>query len=143
MANKVTVEQINRCCGAYLMHSFDRMVEPITLSRFRQIYNGSATDEQHKAWLKDNCETLEEHKKRIRFQVSTFQSDWKNKKAYFLAITNSKEKQAGVDEILLDLGFEVLVPTMKNPTGTDITMFIYHLLPRKKEETKSVLKKAA
>lgn len=92
-------------------------------------------DEQNKI---RGHETQEQYLDRIKERLRHFVKEFTNKKAYFLAVLNSTER-ASLHEIFLDEGFEVLIDETKNPTGSTITTYVYHLLPRQKKVVKSAL----
>lgn len=149
MVQAVSNKQIDLCCGVYFLSNFFKNEDPYKISQWgateydRKRYNPNLVIDQKYVdkFNKDNGrETKDEYHSRIRTSLINAIDSLKNKKSYYLAILNSIEvKQIG--DIFLDLGFEVLVPETKNPTGSAITMYIYHLLPREKKAVTSVIKK--
>lgn len=137
MVNAVLNEQMKNCCGVYFLNNFFANPLPVTIETYgkteaerKRNYGGLITqayvDEHNKI---NKSETTEEYHKRIRKSLQDNISGFTNKKSYFLAILNEAESK-DIESILLDVGFEILVPLTKNPTGSAITLYIYHLLPR-------------
>ena len=60
------------------------------------------------------------------------------KRSYILITLNPKELQ--LHNILLECGFQILVPETRNPNGTSITTYIYYLMVEAKPQ-ESILKK--
>lgn len=135
--HKVVTEQLKNCCGIYLMNHFFKHHDPYKVSDYStydQKYYGvdqKFIDARNAA---EFTETDEQYQNRIRPEVQAQVSSLKNKKSYIIAVLNSEEIKSGAEEVLLDEGFEVLVPETKNPTGSSITFYICHLLPQAKDK---------
>lgn len=138
MAHIVVNEQLKNCCGIYLLHDFFPNALPVkieiwgrTEAERKRNYPRLTIDQKYvDKYNKDQGnETPEEYKTRIRTSLEIQIMGYTNKKSYFILVLNESESKS-IEDILLDLGFEILVPLTKNPTGSAITMYIYHLLPR-------------
>lgn len=155
MVNKVEITTIQNCCGALVLYNFFKNPDPWTKETYSNAlgwsentwnYYGIKTfpqveDYLAKKHIEFGCEVLDEYKIRIRNSVEQWIETYKGKRSYILITLNSKEKELGAEDVLLGLGFEVLVPQTNNPNGTNITLYIYHLLPKVQEEVKSILSK--
>lgn len=141
--HKVMIQDFPRCCGAFIIHTFDTRYTPKNLKDYHSNVNPLGTQQEFETYVKKNCETPEEYQNRITSQVNYWIATYKDRKSYFLAITNEVEKKHGTEEILKDLGFEVVIPETRNPTGTKITTWVYHLLPKEKDKKESIFKKRA
>lgn len=140
---KVSVHDFYGCCGIKILYNFGT-APAYNLGSYRSATgNYSTTQAQLDKYNDDNCETSKEFAERLGGQLKALQKEWASKKSYFLAVTNQIEEQNGAGKILLDNGFEVLVPETRNPTGSLITTYIWHLLPKPAADQKSSLKKKA
>jgi hypothetical protein len=138
VTNALLNEPIKNCCGVYLLNNFFANETPWTIEKWGRdeaerkryyptlIIDQAFVDKSNKL---AGRETKEEYKTRIRTGLEHAINTLKNKKSYYLAILNELEAKE-IEPILLDLGFEILVPLTKNPTGSAIVLYIYHLLPR-------------
>lgn len=149
MVNSINSEQMKNCCGVYFLHNFFPNPLPTTIQAYgsteaerkRNYPTFTITQEWVDIQNKNNGnETPEQYKKRIRTDLEGKISGLTNKKSYYLAILNEGESKQ-IEDIFLEVGFEILVPLTKNPTGSAITLYIYHLLPRPvvKKVVKSVI----
>lgn len=138
----VQIRQMDYCCGAYFLFDFATGGERWALTQTRQYYGRNSLTQEEADKLNDQSfrESKKDHHSRVRTSIQEHINTWTMKKSYLLAITNKLEKDQGVEEILKDLGWEVMIPETRNPTGSSITMWVYHLLPKVKEKTKSALK---
>ena len=131
---KVILENHPLCCGIYLLKDLTRGPDPeiYTLTYLAQrIFGHTPTQERADAYIKEmNCETDLEYKTRIDKQVGDYVKQFTNRKSYLLCVLNTKEIEFGAEEILLKHGFEVVIPHTRNPTGSGITMYACHLLPK-------------
>lgn len=142
-------EQLKNCCGIYLLHNFFKNEEPVTVEYWgrteadrKRNYPAINIDQVYvdKVNKDGGRENKEQYLERIRTKVTGFVNKLKNEKAYYLAVLNEQEAKQ-IEHILLDCGFEILVPLTKNPTGSSIITYICHLLPRpiKKKVVQSVI----
>jgi len=144
MPYSIQVEQQKRCCGIYLIHTFEKNPDPKKLSDYTEHYkkyygvNQAFLDRWNS---NEKAETIDEYKTRVEKKLKALIKEYWLKKSYFLVHLDKLEND-NLEQIFLDLGFEVLVPMTKNPTGTSIITYIYHLLPKENpKEVKSILKK--
>lgn len=136
----VRISDFIHCCGVFIIYGFDCKVIPKDFADYQRRLYRCGTEEDYKNYLK-NIEELPEFQKRVRAELQMHMATYKNLKSYLVAITNTLEKEYGVEDILKEEGWEVLVPETRNPTGSKITMWIYHLLPREKTPVKSAIKR--
>lgn len=124
------LSEVENCCGAFLVVNFDYF-KPIQLSDYSQFnrvqYN--ITEEALKARnLLEGRETPEEYRKGMTARIQGWIKEWKGKKPYLLAWLNTQQIKDGAEDVLFDLGFEVLIPKMYNENGgTAITGYIFWL----------------
>jgi hypothetical protein len=141
---KVKLEALKDCCGALLMHDFFTTGRSLTLNTWTESqrdYYKITQEWVDKKNKEENRESTEEYRNRLDTEIKFYINCYKGKKSYILAFLNVSEIELGIEEILLDNDFEVLVPETYNPTGTRITMYIHHLQPRSKSKVTSVLGK--
>jgi len=140
MAYQPLLSNFTNCCGIYIPNTFFKN-EPKTAKDLGLPEGYSDTVDRVKAYniVNDYFESSdEEWAKRIRKYLEDLIKEWDRKKSYFLAVLNAKEKEV-LEPVFLSLGWEILVPETRNPTGTTITLYIYHLLPKENKEVKSIL----
>lgn len=149
--HKVNLVAFEQCCGIKIISNlFDNI--PWTfkgdgygdpLQRTVGTYNGyksqKSVDDLYNIPNK-RTETMESYRDRIRNEVKDWQKAYLVTKSYLLLVLNRQQEQE-IGDVIRELGFEVLVPETKNPTGTSITLYIYHLIPRNSEPVKSILSK--
>lgn len=144
--HKVTLSEAPNCCGYFIMNHFFKHRNPYSIHDWTESerkyygYDQKWIDARNQ---QEYTETKEAYHKRLTAEIGAFTTSYKSKKCYFIAVLNALEITEGADQVLLDIGFEELIPNMKNPTGTNITMYVYHLLPKTKKKVESVLKKAS
>lgn len=139
MAYTPTLSNFPQCCGIIVPNLFfknePKTAEDLNVEGFSDAqervtrYNtmSNLTESSDEAWVK-----------RIREFLEKWCKDYQGKRSYFLLTLNAKEAEV-LEPVVLDLGFEILVPDTHNPTGTSFTLYIYHLLS--KNEIKSILGK--
>lgn len=140
---KINTKQIIECCGAILLYSFHKCRNPHKLSDYSRIdreFYGYTQKMINKWNACEYTEVKDTYITRIKQEVETIQKEYKSKKSYLIAFLNDEEIGNGAEEVLLDLGFDIAIPRTKNPTGTAITQYVFHLLPKPKQH-KSVIKK--
>lgn len=139
---KIQCKQMDACCGVYFLWDFTQKPAAYTLVQFgqtekdrenyaRMYYPGTKIDQ---AWVDkknaaDGREDKEGYRARIKSELETYIANLKNKKSYYLAILNPIEA-AQIEDVLLDVGFEIAIPSTKNPTGSAVITYVCHLLPR-------------
>jgi hypothetical protein len=141
---KVQVGSIVDCCGAILLYSFHKHHDPYKLSDWSEYDQETYGINQKHVDAKNQSEfteTQKEYQIRIKKEVEIQQKNYDKKKSYLIVFLNDLEISSGAEEVLLSLGFEISIPRTKNPTGTAITQYVYHLLPKEAQKQKSVLKK--
>lgn len=137
MAYKPALGNFPLCCGIVIPHTFYKN-NPRTA---QDLGYGNSTDAERAAARYNlngefNETSDEAWVKRIREFLEQWCKEYQGKKSYFLLTLNAKEAEV-LEPLMLDLGFEILVPDTHNPTGTSFTLYIYHLLS--KNEVKSIL----
>lgn len=146
MVNRVTLDPFTNCCGIFNLNNFFQnkpyiWKDPATsFHPTYGYYSQKDVDEKYNIPQGFTEDTEEKWVKRVKREVTDWIKAYNNRKSYLLAAMNAEESKV-LEETFLDLGFEVLVPETKNPTGTSITLYIYHLLPRNSEPVKSILSK--
>lgn len=144
MAHKVTLTLFTNCCGIYnLNHFFQNkpylwQQNGTDFHPYAGYFSQKDVDEKYNIPQGLTEDTEDKWVSRVKKEIQQWIDAYKNKKSYFLAAMNSEESKV-LEKTLLDLGFEILVPETKNPTGTAITLYIYHLLPRDSKPVKSIL----
>lgn len=135
---KVILENHPLCCGIFLLKDLSREPDAAVYTDEylrRNVFGRDPTPEQREKYIASiHCETDEEYKTRIDKQVGDFVKSYAKKKSYLLCVLNTKEIKYGAEEILLKHGFEVVIPHTRNPTGSGITMYACHLLPKDNRE---------
>lgn len=140
--------QMTKCCGILINHSFEKLADPISNSHMSDSVKKATghTDDYVKHYNKNHAETLEQWPKRILEYLKRHIKELKGDKSYTLAALN-KEENDYLGQAFLDAGFEVLVPMMKNPSGTEIILYVHYHIQKPWEEKKvvrkSIIKKAS
>jgi len=144
MAYSITLGTLPDCCGALVLHRFFKNTEPLRLEQYTENHKKEFGINQ--AWIdsKNMVNLAEDNngwKNRVKTALHSHIDQWKLKKSYILVTLNEKEETV-IGEVFRDVGFEVLVPMTKNPSGSAIILYIYHLLPKNAAPVESILKKA-
>lgn len=135
---QLKIENILACCGIFGISRLQKRsnptdfasLGPMNLGEYKAIY-GAETPEDFKELNKlQGRETLEEYRERIYRFLKTKTASLKGIKAYIVMILNDGELKNLEEDKILEMGWEILVPRMKNPSGTWITMYIFYLVPK-------------
>jgi hypothetical protein len=150
LVNTIEIKEYPQCCGMYILTNFFRNVEPVdpNISCCKGRACKSCLD-AYQISLKA-MESDDLYHKRIRDETIKHVKAYIKRKAYLLATLNEKEEQAGIGDILREIGFTTLLPMTKNPTGTSIVSYSYDLrnplsaevIEGPKKPVKSVIKKS-
>lgn len=139
MAYEPRIAEMYDCCGIIVPYRFFK--NPGYRAPGWYITNGYTKDkDEDERMTKEHnvsacAENEEEWIERVKTYLLKQQTDWQNKKSYLLVTLNGKENKV-LGDMILSIGFEVLVPMTRNPGGSEIILYIFHLLP--KEEKKEV-----
>jgi hypothetical protein len=141
MAYNPIISGFTNCCGIIIPNNFFKN-EPKTA---KDLGIEGYSDEQERVTkynAKNNLTEVSDEAwaKRIRDFLKTWCREYQGKKSYFLLTLNAKEAEV-LEPVVLDLGFEILIPSTHNPTGTSFTLYVCHLLPKEKQEVKSIFSK--
>lgn len=139
LANYVVLTDIQWCCGAFMIQNLHKNPDPIVLDPDRlqrEFYYHCKLNETIEDFAKrkdeeTQAETKEQYRARIKLSLMKEINKLFSKKSYFLLILSEKEKEDILD-IVLDCGFVEVIPKTSNPSGTYITLYVRHLLPRDK-----------
>lgn len=144
MAYAVRLNAYPDCCGMFILSCFfpntfkSKLVEPKDGSCCPKVCSGCRANYQNQ--LKDADDDEKSYQNRLRTQIGKYITDYKKKKAFFLATLNDLEIPL-VEPILLKLGFTTLIPRSRNPTGSFIKTYIFDLCDEPVKKVESVLKK--
>lgn len=145
MANNVQLHGFENCCGIYILNNFFRnkpkIFGELGFTKYEGYRDQEHVDTSYNKEYGMNEPDVDQWKARIRKQIKQQTDMYLNKKSYLLAVLNKDE--AELHDVFIEEGWEVLVPETRNPTGTSITMYIYHLLPKQVKPTESILKRTA
>lgn len=146
MAAEIVHEQLPLCCGIIFLRNFEKRTDPVDWSRYGTVEQRVAygyTD----AYIKNyeevhKPETKEEYRKRVADYLKTHIEAFETQKSYSLIALNVAENNI-IGDVILESGFEILIPMMRNPSGTEIILYVkYHIKkPKEIKSKKSVLAK--
>jgi hypothetical protein len=130
------IRQLEDCCGAFLIYGLTKVPSPRDLDYYRQNYSKSSLEysgidqEYVDNWNNSNqTETTESYAERISAFLREAIRTRKGEKSYYILILNTEQK-VYAESVVLSCGFEVLIPEMRNPTGTEITTYVYYLMDK-------------
>lgn len=125
MPHQVTINNLPLCCGAFMLQCFYQNPDPVERGKYLKDGGYSTTQienyKRSEAW-----ETTEEYLKRIEERLDYYTSAWKGQKCYIMAILNEQEEKI-LGSLMLKKGFEVLIPKMKNSSGSSIVTYVFYL----------------
>lgn len=143
MAHVLQIDQMKDCCGVYFLSNFRKNNNPESQTHIDHAWKRSHPKDWEYHLLRYQkdamCETRQEYHERIRGRLRQHQKDLSGKKSYSLMILNSNEDEE-IGHILREF-CEVLIPMMRNPTGSAIVTYIMYHLPKEVKKQDSILNK--
>lgn len=132
----VTLNEYPRCCGMYILHTFEKNPSKEEVEKTYQDGCKCSSCQADKKESLKAAEDMDKYKDRIGKSLDEYIKNYTKSKAYFLATLNGVEEGL-CGKILLEKGFKVLIPMTKNPTGTEIITYIYDLSVAKEAPEKA------
>lgn len=136
-------QQLQICCGVRLVYGFDKRPDPPDWGKIRDGSGNLYTKEYIYSYERNYpTETKEGYLERIRIFLENHVKTYHDQKSYTLVALN-KEQNDQLSDIIKGVGFEILIPMMRNPSGTEIILYVKYHIKKPKEivSKKSVLAK--
>lgn len=142
MSTTLNDSQLQICCGVRLVYGFDKRPDPVDWEKLNTpvVMYGKVYIEDYER--NHPTETKEGYLERVKTFLENHVKGYHDQKSYTLVALN-KDQNDQLSDIIIGVGFEILIPMMRNPSGTEIILYVKYHIKKPKEivSKKSVLAK--